>query len=354
MNKTLSISSINHIAFVIDESGSMRSHTNAVIRVFDEQIKVLANRSVELNQETRVSLYTFGIFREDRATKISSPIRCVVYDKDVLRLPSLADHYAPDGGTPLCDATVIAMRDLDAQPELYADHAFLLYVITDGEENQSSPDGRRLLSQRLDRLKENWTVAALVPDHRGVDFCKRLGFHAGNILQWDASSTQGVEDAGAAMTQATQNYMTLRSMGTRSTKTLFKAQVTEKRTEVVRKLTPVSNPYMVLTLPTTAPRQAIKEFVEKRTKREYVIGSAYYQLVKTEIIQSNKRICLRTIPDGRLFSGSPDEVRAVLGLPAGGDIKVVPGEIKDFVVFIESTSVKRNVIPGQEILVMKL
>ena len=105
---------------------------------------------------------------------------------------------------------------------------------------------------------------------------------------------------------------------------------------------------------TTATREAIKDFVERRSRKDYVVGSAFYQLVKTETIQANKRICLRTVPDGRLFSGNLDEVRGVLGLPAGGDIKVAPGEIKDFVVFIESTSVNRNIIPGQEVLVMKL
>jgi hypothetical protein len=345
MNK-LETSPINHIAFVLDESGSMEDLADTVVRVFDDQIKTLAKRSVELNQETRVSLYTFS----------GSEVRCVVYDKDVLRLPSLKGHYRPGHNTPLITATVKALEDLLLQPELYADHAFLVYVITDGIENASDVPsfGKLPLLFNRTRAKKNWTVGALVPDRHGLQRCVGFGFDHGNVMVWDATTRKGLEDVGVAMTAATESYMTLRSQGVRSTTSLFTAQVTAKRQDVTKVLKPVTNPYTVYTLPTTATREAIKDFVERRSRKDYVVGSAFYQLVKTETIQANKRICLRTVPDGRLFSGNLDEVRGVLGLPAGGDIKVAPGEIKDFVVFIESTSVNRNIIPGQEVLVMKL
>jgi len=347
----LELTPINHIAFVIDESGSMGTHASAVVRVFDEQVKMLAKRSVELNQETRVSLY---IFNQPRTLgKLEHNIRCVVYDRDVLRLPSLKGQYNPDGGTPLVRATLQALMDLSQTPELHADHAFLVYAITDGEETERLPSLNSLLGQRIRELehKENWTIAALVPDTRGRIDCRNLGFSDGNIMQWDVSN---VEEVGTAVAQSTQNYMTMRAAGKRSTRGLFTAEVKAKRKDVVASLLPVTNPYTVFAHPTTSPRQEIREFVEKKTNRPYLVGSAYYQLIKPETLQANKKICLRTVPDGRLFSGTLEQVRQVLNLPAGGDIKVAPGEIKDFVVFIESTSTNRHVIPGQEILVMKL
>jgi hypothetical protein len=350
-NKTkttkLELVPINHIVFVIDESGSMKPHRGTVERVFDEQVKALASRSVESNQETRVSLYLFN------NTTMGHNIRCVVYDRDVLRLPSLKGQYDPEGGTPLVRATLQALADLSQTPELHADHAFLLYTITDGEETEKLASLNSLLRQRIDDLqqKENWTIAALVPDIKGVAYCRSLGFSDGNIMKWDVSN---VEEVGAAVAQSTQSYMTMRAAGKRSTRGLFTAEVKAKRKDVVASLLPVTNPYSVFVLPTTSPRQEIRNFVEAKTGKTYLVGSAFYQLIKPETLQANKKICLRTVPDGRLFSGTLEQVRQVLNLPSGGDIKVAPGEIKDFVVFIESTSTNRHVIPGQEILVMKL
>lgn len=347
----LGLTKINHIVFVIDESASMGIHRGTVEKVFDDQVKSLAARSVSADQETRVSLYAFN------QPKSENSIRCIVYDRDVLRLPSLKGHYSPSGGTPLVRATLTAIMDLAQTPEIHADHAFLLYVLTDGEETecrgQQNEGLKRLLVQRIDELerKENWTIAAIVPDERAVRFARELGFSAGNITRWNVNDIGEVSDA---VTASTQNYMTLRAAGVKKTRSLFTAEVKAKRKDVVSALQPVSNPYSVFALSPTSTREEIKPFVERQTKRPYLVGSAFYQLVKTETIQANKKICLRTVPDGRLFSGTLEQVRQVLNLPAGGDIKVAPGEIKDFVVFIESTSTNRHVIPGQEILVMKL
>jgi len=332
---------INHVAIVIDESSSMSHLKDRVVEQVDNQVKHLATRSKELGQETRVSLYLFNC-----------DARCIVYDMDVLRLPSLRDIYAPSGMTALVDASLLALSDLGKMPELYADHAFLVYVITDGGENNSRSSKAGLFST-VSRLPENYTVATFVPNAEGHRMAVALGFPAGNISIWDASSKAGLDKAADVLKQSTDNYMTMRAKGVRSTKNLFVAQVAAKRTEVVQKLKPVTNPY---TCWRNTKNQAtpIKDFVEKHTGQAYMVGSAFYQLVKTETIQSHKRICLRTIPDGRLLSGSLDEVRKVLCLPTGGDIKVTPGDFKDFQVFVESTSVNRNVVPGQEVLVMKL
>jgi uncharacterized protein with von Willebrand factor type A (vWA) domain len=116
---------INHIAFVIDKSGSMSGIINQVVQVFDNQIQHLAARSRELNQETRVSVYLF----DDR-------VECLLFDMDVMRMPSLASHYHASGGTALIDSTLQALSDLSLTPQKYGDHAFLIYALTDGQERQ--------------------------------------------------------------------------------------------------------------------------------------------------------------------------------------------------------------------------
>lgn len=342
MNEKIQLKPINHIALVLDESSSMDRYPEQVIRVFDEQIQTLARRSKELNQETRVSVYKF-----------SNDVQCIAFDCDVLRMPSLRGQYQPNGQTALVDGAMQAVKDLKLTPELYADHAYLVYVVTDGMENHSRTRHDALASA-LNGLPDHWTVAAFVPNSNGAALCERLGFPVNNIQCWDVSSKQGLSDMVTSMSKTTDNYMRMRAAGVRGTKSLFVAQVAAKRSEVTAKLKVVTNPYTVFAHPAFRDKQEIKKFVEERTGKDYMIGSAFYGLVKPETIQSHKRIMLRTIPDGRLYSGTTDEVRAVLGMPAGVDLKVQPGQSKDFQIFVESTSVNRHVVPGQEVLVIKL
>lgn len=148
---------INHIVFVVDKSGSMASLRDVVVKVFDKQIKYLAERSRVLDQETRVTVYCFDDTPE-----------CIIFDKDVLRLPSLAGLYKTSGRTALIDATLLAIDDLSKTHVKYGDHSFLLYVLTDGEENSSS-NSRHSIQTVINSLPDNWTVAVLVPNQTGVD-----------------------------------------------------------------------------------------------------------------------------------------------------------------------------------------
>lgn len=341
----LELTPINHVVFVLDESGSMGHHRDTVPDVIDQQVAMLAKESVRLNQETRVSIYRFNG---------SSGCKCVVYDRDVLRAPSLKGHYRPDGGTPLVSSTHLVLNELGQTPELHADHAFLVYVITDGEDTGHNSHEQLLLRDRLKALKDNWTVAALVPSEVSARVCKTFGFLEGNIQIWDCSSKAGLERAAQSVTAATQNYMTLRSQGARSTKNLFTPSQTAKRTDIVKVLAMVTDPYVVYQADANTPKEPIQQFVERATGKPYMVGSAYYALVKPETIQKEKKICLRTKGDGRLYSGTHDSVCKVLGLPTGGEIKVGPAELNDFEIFVQSTSVNRNVIAGQKVVVVKL
>src|SRR6266576_6473786 len=117
---------INHITFVIDRSGSMDGLLKSVESVFDNEVQHLKERSQELNQETRVSIYTFD-----------DTVECLVFDMDVMRLPSLKGTLIAGGQTALLDSSYQAMTDMKQLPEIYGDHAFLMYVLTDGYENHS-------------------------------------------------------------------------------------------------------------------------------------------------------------------------------------------------------------------------
>ncbi len=257
---------INHVVLVLDESSSMSAHRSDLIRVADSQIKYLAQRSQELDQETRVSIYAFA-----------NDVRCLIYDKDVLRLPSIASLYRPHGMTALVDATLTALDDLAETPTKYGDHAFLAFVLTDGAENRSR-NRPTTLAQRLRGLPDNWTVAALVPNAMGVHEAKSFGFSPENVAVWDTSSRAGLEVAGETVRRATDNFMQARTQGVRSTRSLFSTGIDAVNVQTIAQagLTPL-NPRTYDVLPVHTDRAEIRPYVQTRGL-VYTLGRAYYQL----------------------------------------------------------------------------
>jgi hypothetical protein len=333
---------ITHVALIIDESMSMSHHRDELIKVVDGQVQYLARRSQELDQETRVSIYTF-----------SNQVRCLVYEKDVLRLPSIANLYRPDGMTALIDATLQALDDLSKTPELYGEHAFLAFALTDGQENKSRSQPHQL-AEALRRLPDHWTVGVLVPDMMGKHDAQQYGFPAANIAIWDADTAAGVQEAGQVIQQATENFMTGRSRGVRGTKELFSIG-TEKinRKTVASNLTPLTEwQYDLVPVFKDAP---IREYIESRGM-PYNIGKCFYQLMKTETIQSGKQIAIREKKDpnrrglDKVYVG--DQARQILGLP-DVDVRVKPDTNPDYDVFVQSTSVNRKLIRDTDVLVLR-
>jgi len=368
---------INHVGFVIDESGSMKSLRNDVPKVFDAQIAWLAELSLSTNQETRVSIYTLSGQR----------VTCVLYDQDVLRLASLAGHYNPDNGTPLVQAVAQAIDDLKHTPELYGDHGFLLFVLTDGDENTSIIPGvpvarwdtrtnqikAEYLSKLLGGLGENWTVACLVPDVRSKLMAEQFGFAKGNIAIWDATSAQGLNDAGAEIKEATSSYFDQRAQGTRGTKSLFSTvQAKSVKQEDVDKaaLTPVDpNEFMIIPValsssskleikipnksvtkknPDGIKHVEIQPFIEE-TGRTYVVGNVYYRLTKSEKYNYGKGVALVHRTTRKVYRGPACE--ALIGLDASTTRIKPPAITDEYEVYVKSTSFNRQIEVGGSVLV---
>lgn len=355
---------INHVAFVIDESGSMNYLRNEVVKVFDGQVAWLAQLSKDTDQETRVSLYTLS----------GGGVTCVLYDQDVLRLPSLAGHYHPNGGTPLVAAVVKAVEDLKKTPELYGDHGFLLFALTDGDENASQPPaGHRSkadwLKAVLGGLGDNWTIGCLVPDFRAKMLAESFGFVKGNIAIWDTSSAQGLSDAGEEIKAATSSYFTQRAAGVRGTNTLFANNVTaaqvqasgmkpvptDKFTIVPVALASTSALQFVIPKksitrknPNGIKHVEIQPFVEE-TGRKYVTGQAFYELVKSEKYDPNKKVALIHRQTKQVYTG--DQAKALIGL-TGTSTRIGPQPVNggDYDIFIQSTSLNRHLPVGTRVL----
>jgi hypothetical protein len=334
----MSQNNINHIAFVVDASTSMSDKSKTVVELFDAQIKHLARRSKEVNQETRVSVYFFSH---------SDSIHCVIFDKDVLRLPSLAGLYTPNGNTALRDATLKAVVDLETTSQIYGDHAFLLYAITDGEENDSAANANSL-ARRLNGLPDNWTVAVLVPDASGVHEAKRAGFPADNIAVWDTSDRNMVE-MEKKMTESTETFFQNRAKGIRGTRSLFKIDTSNLSSKKVNDSLDSLKSHEFIAVALTKDG-TIRDVVERATGEDYVKGSAFYQLSKPETVQSYKKVCIRNKISGYVYSG--DKARKLLNLP-DTDARIKPEGLAKFDIFVQSTSVNRKLIGGTTLIILK-
>ena len=338
---------INHVALVLDASSSMSHLRGKVVEVADQQIAYLARRSRELDQETRVTVYVFA-----------DKVECVIYDKDVLRMPSLKQLYRVGGMTALLAAALKSQRELAQTAQLYGDHSFLTFVLTDGQENASHrcPDAPTKNSRELVKAvaemtrtqEDNWTLAVLVPDQMGKREAMQCGFPKDNIAIWDATSTQGLEEAGQVIREATEKFMVGRTQGIRGSRAVFSvgADTVNKDTIKAAGLTPVS-PSKYKLIP-VARDAAIRDWVIE-CGHTYRSGGAFYQLSKSEKIQAHKQIAVLEKKTDQVYTGP--EARALLGLP-DVEIRVKPDHNNDFTIFVQSTSVNRKLVPNTRLLLM--
>lgn len=331
----------NHVTLVIDRSGSMHGLERAVISAVDAQVKSLAELSEKMDQETRVTIVIFD-----------DVVDVLVYDKDVLRLPSIEEYYKPRARTALVDATLQAIEDLKKIPELYSDHAYILFALTDGQEN-ASRNTPSTLSRTVAQLPDNWTVAALVPDLRGEDYAKRCGFPAGNILQWDTTSEAGFRKAADSIQTATETFMRNRAAGVRGSTSVFSTGADAVNAQTVSSLTPLSptSYHLVhVTADSAVKYPKSRDWVEQEAGLKFSLGCLHYELTKTETIQRTKSVLVLEKETGRVYGGS--EARALIGLP-DMDVRVKPDANPKFSVFVQSTSTNRKLVPNTKVLLTK-
>lgn len=349
----------NHIKLLIDCSGSMAAHKAAVIRAVDAQVKFLADLSQQMNQETRISIYQF----DDR-------FECLVFDMDVLRAPSIKGLYEVRGMTALIDAAWQVLDDVESAFVKYGDHAFLVYIYTDGAENKSyrhTGEQLRLRTTVLDQARNDLTIAGFVPDFNGRMALEGYGIPKGNISVWDTTSATGYEEASVIATSATQTWMTSRSTGLRSSKTLFSTDANAVNAQAIAAagLVPLDAKRYAL-VPVTAPRRAKGEGVENKDKHlvweiqayveklgeKFRVGNAFYELSKKEKIGGNKLLAVLEVATSKIFVG--DGVRAMIGLP-DGDKTVAPDFNPDYKIFVQSQSHNRHLVhnPSTKILILK-
>jgi len=357
---------INHFILIVDESLSMRGLRAAVVRVFDAFIARLAVTSKTAGQETRITVYFFNSYGTQK---------CVIYDMDVLRVPSLEGLYHPHGNTALLQTFQLAMSDLREIPVKYGNHSFVVFGWTDGEENDSyfprtRENQSRVISEwsrALASAPDNETYGLFVPDQMGKVQAQQFGFPASNISVWDSTSEQGIEEAATLMGDVAESYMAARAQGVRGYSVRSGGGLFEMRDfsaadvkSVLVPMTPGSYYFIDITdAMCGGPRGKIgieKVFADQG--RAYPKGKCYYQFTDRAKIQSYKSVAIEVAPERpqderRVYSGSLDQVRGLVGLPDGYEVTVAPTPKPGMTVFVQSTSHNRNLFPGTRLLVFR-
>lgn len=325
----------NHVAVIIDRSASMNGIMDQTVKVFNNQIKFLRDISILNDQETRISVYTF-----DNNTE------CLISDVDVAR-PMEIGKITTRGATALLDSCKLAIEDFNLLPQKYGDHSFVIYLLTDGEENVSKTTPEEF-KRMIKNLPDNFSVCGFVPNNNGVRYLEAFGIPSGNIDKWDATE-RGVEEVGRKFEKSMSNYYATRSAGGRKVVDMLKDldKVTVK--DVQRVAVKVDNFKVV--------RNAVpKKSVEIRPMLEnlfgssfqYKIGNAYYELVKRETIQKSKSVAVRDRITGDVFVGY--DARQLLGLPDHDTQVDPPAKTDKWQIFVQSQSVNRNIIPFQHVI----
>lgn len=352
---------INHVVFVLDASGSMNSLKRKVIEVFKAQVKSLVEQSKRWNQETRVTVYVFG-----------SKVTCVIYDMDVMRLPDIEKVYHDGGMTALIDATMQSQIELAETAQRYGDHAFLTFVLTDGEENESRKWTGVDLKQAIERQAENWTVACLVPNILCKKLAMKYGFPEDNIMIWDTTE-RGLEEAAEKVTTVTDTFYAGRATGTRGSRSLFTGLVVKDVTAAdvaATGMKPIDPSEFIIvpvalastsTLEYVIPKKSITKanphgvkhveimpFVQE-TGRRYIAGNAFYKLTKSERYDYQKDIVLIHRVTKKVYRG--DACKKLIGLD-GTSTRIKPQPVKggEYDVYVQSTSVNRHLEVGGQVL----
>lgn len=335
-----------YIGIVRDHSVSMRGIARSAARDYNEIVTSLKEAAVETQIDSIATVVECG--RGNTAA-----VRAVVINSNVAVLQPIPEtSYITDGsGTPLYDSVAEVINLLQAVPDANDPEVnFVVMVITDGEENRSRITARTLADKMRDLSNtDRWTFTFRVPKGYARALVNALRIPEGNVLEWETSAA-GMQAATVATTTAVRSMYTARKSGVKSTPTFYAADLSKVSLNEVRAaLVPVTNEVVLYPVELGYHDLDISDFMWHMTKKDFVKGTAFYQLTKTEKeVQDYKKILVRERTTGVIYAG--DNARQILGLPKYGSVRLVPGNTGNYDVFIQSTSLNRKVKSGSKVL----
>ncbi len=322
----------DYVAICLDASGSIadRGFTKKAWDLLVEQDANLRKLASYPDRDTVFLYYTFNY----NVREISKTLN--------------RSMYSPCGMTALYDAIGIASQNLASHDDGSPQNSFMVVAITDGEENCSKnyrQDSIKALIESNQR-RGNWTYVALVPKNY-KHYMTELGIPEGNIEEWDTSDVREVERISGQTVASTQSYYrAAAATGVRSTKSFFTPDLSAVTAAKAKsQLQDVTGSYKRVAVP---KESRIDVFAAYHTGKDYVPGTVYYPLTKTEKVRPGVELLLREKGTKEVFGGN---VRGVLGLQQSDEVRVAPGNHANWDIFIQSESDNRLLVRGTQVLI---
>lgn len=340
-----------HWILLGDRSGSMRSLEGPTLNEMNRTLDSIALMGSQPNQEVVVSYWEFGTTAEPLFRSLPAN-----------QVRHLTSYCANLGGTAMFDAMGDAITQAETDERTRPETAFVLMVLTDGEENDSRRWARntgyafttsqRDVSKILELIRrvqatDKWTVALQVPRGYKAKLCRDFSIPEGNVVEWDQSE-RGAREAGAVRSAGIRHYAAQRAAGQSSVRSMFVTTDLSKvtSTDVRSNLDNVTARVKIYTV---QKEEDIKSFVERETGRPFVRGTSFYQLTKTESRVQPDKILL-VMEKGKKDVWGGDAARQLLGLPTGVHCRVKPGNHANFDMFIQSKSDNRKMVRGTKLI----
>lgn len=340
MNKTA-------IAILLDSSSSISDYklTDGVVEYYNTAGRTFKETS--LGQEVFIDTWHFN-----ERVAIRSTTSAASWE------PRMAGSYRPYGMTAMYDAVVAALDNFKVTNRtgmLGSNASFLVLCITDGE-NTAGRIRNAVEMMTYVRAFENYfpgklTLTFAVPN---MEYKKKLvgiGIAEGNIEVWDTTQ-KGIQVQAQQVQVAATQFMAARAAGTSSVKDFYKvsaAKVTGSK--LARKADDVSLVTKVLDVGGIKEDKStwlsVKSFVESHGLK-FVIGAVFYELTKKELVQAHKGVMLFDKDHPEVIFGGAG-VRDLVSMP-DENVKVAPGDMGKYRLFVQSTSVNRKLQPGTKVL----
>jgi len=163
-----------------------------------------------------------------------------------------------------------------------------------------------------------------------------------------------MEVLSRSVTTGYDNYYEARSKGNNSVRNFFSADLSKVNTKVLnQRLDDLSGDFYRWAVHKDMP---IKDFVEESFsltphRLSFSKGRGYYQLTKSETVQETKDFLIMDSTTGAVYGG--DQARTLAGIPQHQRVQVHPGNLKNYKLFILSTSANRKLKKGTLLLYKK-
>ena len=339
-----------YVGISLDYSASMRPIARQAMQDYNSNVQALLDGQTRHVIDTVVSVVQCGVQRPGSIMGDYYVTRKIT-NSNVLMLKPLTTYDAQGPCTPLWDSVGDLIESMSMVPDA-ADMStsFMVMVITDGQENQSSKWSADRLAKKIKELQatDRWMFTFRVPTGYKSALVAKLGIPSHNVLEWDQTE-QGFAKATAVTQQAVQDFYTLRATKGATSSTRFYADLADvKPATVKRVMQNVSHLATAYNVNADDDGIMIKDFIEGKRyasgkmTHTYKLGHAFYELMKTETIQQQKKICILDKKTQALYIG--DDARDLLGIPHTGNVRVTPGNFGNYRVFVQSTSVNRKLV----------